>query len=79
MSCQSENMQVTMKVGATWGDPSFSGEKQPCSFHSESEMSLTRTCLYRCTPAPEFSEGLYVYLFNYEPGSTATICEVVYS
>ena len=78
LQCARQNTVVYMKIGATWGDPSFSGPMTLCSYSSESVISTRTHCVYSCEPAPEYSEAVFVFLKNYE-SDTAEICEVVYS
>ena len=70
-------MLVEMKIGVTWGDPSFEGPRSPCTYSEESATADYRHCYFNCAPAPDFSEALFVTLFAYE--HTARICEVQYT
>ena len=74
--CSSDFMVVDMKVGATWGNPSFDGPRHPCAYLEQHDDVFYRHCYFLCEPAPDFSEALFVSLFNYE--DTASICEVNY-
>ena len=78
VECDNDYMIVYMKVGATWGDPNFKGPMTMCSYMDQSADTTHRTCAFSCTPAPQFSEGLYVYIRNVRV-STAELCEVIYS
>ena len=80
LECGHQNTKVYMKIGATWGDPSFSDPltSRQCQYSSESVIAARTHCVYSCEPAPEYSEAVFVFLRNYE-SNTTEICEVVYS
>ena len=71
--CGPGNMEVSMKIGVTWGIPSFEGEKHPCVFTSSDHLDTHQLCIFRCEPAPDFSEALFIFMSNYEINTTALI------
>ena len=78
LSCNSQHMMVFMKVGATWGNPSFVGNMKMCTNIGQSASTVNNVCIYVCEPAPEYSEGVYVWVRNVVSSFTS-ICEVVYN
>ena len=80
LRCDCSHMVMSMKLGATWGDPFVDDTMAPrCVFARREELSSGQIkCHFRCTPAPNFSEALFILLRNYlDPG--ATICAVNYA
>ena len=77
LQCDDKHVLVYMKVTVTWGGPSFKGDYKMCAFISQSEDSSTSACFYQCSPSPDYSEALFVYIRNVV--STTELCEVQYS
>ena len=67
-----------MKVGVTWGDPSFDGPAPMCDYVDKTIGTGSVACNYQCNPAPHYSEAVFVLLKN-QILTTAQICEVQYT
>ena len=74
--CDYSHTLVYMKVGVTWGGPSFKGDMIMCTYASQSESASLTTCTFACAPAPNYSEGVFVFIRGMT--TVGTLCEVQY-
>ena len=71
-----EKSNLFFQIDAQLGDPTFNGNFKMCRFKEMQIDGNSNSCLYDCTPTPDYCVALYVSFRNIE--SVVRLCEVAY-